>query len=400
MSKSKTKEEDDLIVKVRGERDRKLSLIAAGLPDDRQQLLDEGHQVITLYDRAVTAGDKANAKEAGWIWTAIIWKLNGGTTFGSIDVARALDKHCQSSLGVCPKWGQYGDFLLEHNGVRVWASYQGEPEPDEVDYQSVEFRVVDIDRPFISETGFMSSRVEPFSGGSVAEACGRSFAREVETGRDLNTGQEKPRKSLPMVKTWESSRGPEPIPMWLQLVEPAPCRVSFHGPELPKCGATFRCPSCGGLELTTEDIWSYHGWSVVQKSQHLGDILPSDGWDGCCAQLDSIGGFEGLDAGLPARPLVGLWTGDGNRHHHLFGNISRVDGSVARFSERFLRAYWAQQPVSLVEESLEFATELAKKWGDFDNTLVEMVSDCPAPYQPGTYRVELVPAQKKGKARK
>ncbi len=62
-----------------------------------------------------------------------------------------VDRVCGAPPGVVPQWGQSGEFVVTTCGVRALVSVKGDGLSRTL---WIEFRALDLDRPFISETGF------------------------------------------------------------------------------------------------------------------------------------------------------------------------------------------------------------------------------------------------------
>ena len=132
--------------------------LLAELPADRDGLLAAAVAAVVEIDAAVMRGDGAAAEVAGDRYEAIIWKLNGGTNFGCMAddeaAGRVIERHCAAVPGEVPLWGQRGQFLAVTGDMRALVEYEaGYGGPLNAHFQ---FHAVDLDRPFISETGYRS----------------------------------------------------------------------------------------------------------------------------------------------------------------------------------------------------------------------------------------------------
>lgn len=128
------------------------------LPADRDGLLAAALAAVMEINAAVMCGDGAAAELAGDRYEAAIWKLNGGTNFGCMAndeaAGRVIERHCAAVPGEMPLWGQRGQFLVMAGDVRALVEYKpGCGGPLNAHFQ---FHAVDLDRPFISETGYRS----------------------------------------------------------------------------------------------------------------------------------------------------------------------------------------------------------------------------------------------------
>lgn len=136
-----------------------LAGLAASLPDDRSSLLDTARNALAAFHEAVMAGDTVGIEAHRLRFDAVALKLNGGTLFGSLDTGNPeaggvlAHTHCQAAPGTVPMWGQRGAFLLEHRGMRAVVMVG---EGFGLHQLAFVFHAVDVDAPFISETGFRS----------------------------------------------------------------------------------------------------------------------------------------------------------------------------------------------------------------------------------------------------
>lgn len=148
--------------------------LAATLPADRDELLAAAVSAVVEIDAAIMRGDDAAAELAAEKHAAIIWKMNGGTHFGSMadDDApgRVIERHCAAVPGEVPLWGQRGQFLVERGNVRALVEYEaGFGGPLGAHFQ---FHALDLDKPFISETGYRSHFDTARGCMTVAEVAG------------------------------------------------------------------------------------------------------------------------------------------------------------------------------------------------------------------------------------
>lgn len=168
-------------------RESKVTAIAATLPTDRGALLDVAAEAIRAYDAAIVGCAEVAAYEARDRYEAAIWTLNGGSFFGckAHDDAAAyvIERHCAARSGTAPLWGQRGEFLVTTDGMRALVSF-GDGFGSM--YAHFEFFAVDVDLPFISETGYLSHFSPVLFGCTVHEAA-EGIMRELlaEKGRVL-----------------------------------------------------------------------------------------------------------------------------------------------------------------------------------------------------------------------
>lgn len=115
-------------------------------------------QVAERYHDAVIAGDVGALDDAQTAYSAMVYVLNGGTFMGCIadpdSSGNVLGRAVAAPAGQVPRWGRSGEFLLEVGSLRlrvvVGDNMLGNHLP-------VELWAVDLDQPFVSETGYRSS---------------------------------------------------------------------------------------------------------------------------------------------------------------------------------------------------------------------------------------------------
>lgn len=107
-------------------RDMRAEARATTLPDERGALLAAAAEAVAAYDAAVMACDDDAADAAIDCLEAVVWKLNGGTFFGSSaddeSAGRVVARHCAAAPGSVPLWGQAGEFMIEVAGMRALVS--------------------------------------------------------------------------------------------------------------------------------------------------------------------------------------------------------------------------------------------------------------------------------------
>ena len=188
--------------------------LLAALPADRDGLLAAAVAAVVEIDAAVMRGDGAAAEVAGDRYEAIIWKLNGGTNFGCMAddeaAGRVIERHCAAVPGDVPLWGQRGQFLAVAGDVRALVEYEaGYGGPLNAHFQ---FHAVDLDRPFISATGYRSHF-------DTARGC--MTVDEVARGILTAMLAEKKRPVL-IEASYRDRLADAPLPDWLAgLVPPA-----------------------------------------------------------------------------------------------------------------------------------------------------------------------------------
>ncbi len=190
--------------------------LAADLPDDQAGVLVAAREAVAAIDAAIMRGDASAAESASNRYEACVWKLNGGTHFGcmgSDDAAGyVIRDYCRATAGAMPLWGQCGEFLVIQDGMRVWVEYsEGMGSPLDAHFQ---FHAVDLDAPFISETGYRSAFSSACAGETVAEVARRVVAAIRGESKRPQMIEARERDAL----------ANEVLPAWLEGIEPPPRR--------------------------------------------------------------------------------------------------------------------------------------------------------------------------------
>lgn len=164
------------------DRDTRAAEIAAELPESRAELLAAAAEAARQFDAAVMAEDEAKARTAQEWAEAIVWKLNGGTLFGcradrDSSAGYVIERHCAAVPGTAPRWGQSGEFLITVEGIRAVVEYR----TDFGGMQHFSFHAVDLDAPFISETGYRSHFFPLPFGYTVTEAAEGILAAFIQS---------------------------------------------------------------------------------------------------------------------------------------------------------------------------------------------------------------------------
>jgi hypothetical protein len=135
-----------------------LALVADLVNVDAGQFPDAARQCAEKYHDAVLAGHVEVLDQMERAYRALVYKLNGGTMFGcgadTDSAANVLDRHVAAKPGQVPRWGQSGQFLLEVDGLRVRVVIGGNMLGN---HRNCDLHAVDLDRPFLSTTGYRSS---------------------------------------------------------------------------------------------------------------------------------------------------------------------------------------------------------------------------------------------------
>ena len=169
------------------ERQEKAAVIAASLPEDRGELMDAAAEAIRQYDAAIVGCDDDAAHAARDRYEVVIWKLNGNSFFGTKADADSpgyqVERHCAATPGTVPLWGQKGEFLMTVEGIRAVVEF-GDGYGSM--YAHFAFHAVDLDLPFISETGYRS-HFTPVMGGMTVDEAAEAIMRAIlaEKGRVL-----------------------------------------------------------------------------------------------------------------------------------------------------------------------------------------------------------------------
>lgn len=149
------------------------------LPDDENGLLREALKSVYKIHACVLGGLESDMVQAQKRYEAIIYKLNGetfqGCMAGSGGGCRA-EFYCGSRPSIMPMWGQAGEFLAEVDGMRVVVKTRSQARVSSD--IGLEFYAVDLDRPFISNTGYRHEPCKILFGKTyeqAAEAIIRSF---------------------------------------------------------------------------------------------------------------------------------------------------------------------------------------------------------------------------------
>jgi hypothetical protein len=188
--------------------------LLAELPTDRDELLAAAVAAVVEIDAAIMRGDGAAAEAASDRYEAVIWKMNGGTHVGSMAdhdaPGQVIERHCAAVPGDVPLWGQRGQFLVADGDMRALVEYEaGYGGPLGAHFQ---FHVIDLDRPFISETGYRSHF-------DTARGC----MTVDEVARGILAAQLAEKKRPVMVEaSYRDRLADAPLPDWLAgLVPPA-----------------------------------------------------------------------------------------------------------------------------------------------------------------------------------
>lgn len=208
-------------VDAKGDRNTKAAELAATLPADRAGLLAAALGAISAIHASVLEANEKAAEAAADRYEAVVWKLNGGTFFGSYDVANQnaaghlVEQYCSAAPGTVPMWGQRGEFLVTVSGVRAIVELRDGFGRFRTGFS---FHVVDADKPFISETGY-KSHFETFKGGRTVEQVAIAvFSAYLAEGRRMVDPES--RKRVGSKRRWS----------WLAPAPATPAELEFEEP--------------------------------------------------------------------------------------------------------------------------------------------------------------------------
>lgn len=184
--------------------------IAATLPECESELLERARQAVVALNAAVMCGNAKDAEAAGELYEAVRYKMNGNTfvgcSVGNPSVTTRIEDYCAAEPGTVPIWGQRGEFMLDMGTYRLWVTCSttfGMQMPH------IEFHAVDLNRPFLSETGYRSNFAS-FVGKVTVDEAARTMAA-----------------AMPLRKIKDENRNScaeRTLPQWLQAVTPPPFR--------------------------------------------------------------------------------------------------------------------------------------------------------------------------------
>ena len=103
-------------------RDAAVLRMAPDLPADQAGLDTVAREAFEAFHAAVVIGDESAMMAASIRYDAVVWKLNGGAFFaceaGNEAVSPRLRARLAAAPGAVPLWGQSGEFLVDHAGIR------------------------------------------------------------------------------------------------------------------------------------------------------------------------------------------------------------------------------------------------------------------------------------------
>lgn len=153
------------------------------LPREFSALEELYAATLPAFHAAVLSGDRSAQEAASGLLSDVATKLNGGTTFGISGPDGAgtrLARLSQAEDGDVPLWGQRGSFEVDVAGCRVRVQIDGFF--GIIGALGFSAHAVEIDRPFISETGyrsFLNHSAEAAPGETVAAFASRVIAEHT-----------------------------------------------------------------------------------------------------------------------------------------------------------------------------------------------------------------------------
>lgn len=161
----------------------------SALPDTMEAAIPVYRGLIERYHAAVIAGDFTLAEKIEDEADDLAAHLNGDTRMGMGVQGGVCDQLAEATAAeknAVPQWGQRGEFIIEAAGCRVRIEQHGMLDLGGMGLPGFDANIVDLDKPFISETGYRS-----FIGGvfAVMMPAGATpdVAARFEIERDLMT---------------------------------------------------------------------------------------------------------------------------------------------------------------------------------------------------------------------
>jgi hypothetical protein len=159
--------------------DPQLMAAAGRLPDDETGLFLVGRDAAERFDKAIADDNPKAAAAARVDYDATLWKLNGATNFGVQDGAASpgerMAEFCKAPNGAPFGWCQQGAFIVEAEGVRAVLTSRGGFFLGGLRA----WHIIDLDKPFFSDTGFMSFLNAPIIWGATLEQAAPIWLRSI-----------------------------------------------------------------------------------------------------------------------------------------------------------------------------------------------------------------------------
>lgn len=158
------------------------ALVAQLIGIDHAEFPGRAKALVERHHDAVLAGDVAELDATHEAYKALVYVLNGQTLFGCMadesSAGRVLARAVAATPGHVPGWGRAGEFLLEVDGMRMRVKV----EQGLGNHHSIDLHAVDLDKPFLSGTGYRSHGVTATShlGETVDQAVRRTVLALME----------------------------------------------------------------------------------------------------------------------------------------------------------------------------------------------------------------------------
>lgn len=188
--------------------------VLSRLPGDREELLGAADQALVSLDRGMLDGDANAVRDALAMYRASIWRANGETEHGcQMEGApgSVFAERLGAAPGDAPTWGREGSWIEVVDGTRVLVKSRAVEGHGSV---SLSFVAVDLDLPFLSETGFRTCFLPLAPDGRTFSAAVRDTIAELMVKRVYV-------KDLPVGE----------LPDWLYSLTPPPRRV-LRSPDM------------------------------------------------------------------------------------------------------------------------------------------------------------------------
>lgn len=190
------------------ERQEFLALVEELANVPTEQFAGIAMQCAEKYHDAVLAGHVEVLDQMESAYSALVYKLNGETMLGCMADANSsghvLARAVAAKPGQVPRWGQAGEFLLEVEGVRVWVVMTHDMLGN---HRACDLHAVDLDKPFISETGYRSAGLTVAS--SIGETVDQAARRMV-----LDVIRSEGKLKSIEADAW-ARKSPKKLPAWL-----------------------------------------------------------------------------------------------------------------------------------------------------------------------------------------
>jgi hypothetical protein len=142
-------------------RARKVERETAHLPGAMDEALPFFHDLLRDHHAAMLAGNVDETMRLRGQANKLAWRLNGGEPgilAGSDAPGCVLQRESAAAPGAVPLWGQSGSHIIELRGMRVRVEMEGVFGIGSgiCFWPGFAARAVDLDRPFLSPTGYRS----------------------------------------------------------------------------------------------------------------------------------------------------------------------------------------------------------------------------------------------------